>query len=79
FHKSKSNFVHLGICHHFNTPKLHFASHYVDLIKLYSTMDNFNTKTTEWLHIDLAKDAYAATNHKDKFSQMMTWLEHKEK
>lgn len=34
---------------------------------------------TERLHIDLEKDAYAATNHKDKFTQMTVWLEQKEK
>ena len=31
----------------------------------------------ERLHIDLAKDAYAATNYKDEFMQMTIWLEHK--
>ncbi|KIJ93874.1 hypothetical protein K443DRAFT_12554 [Laccaria amethystina LaAM-08-1] len=31
------------------------------------------------LHINLAKDAYAATNFKDEFTQMTTWLERKEK
>ncbi|KAI9447517.1 hypothetical protein H4582DRAFT_2068099 [Lactarius indigo] len=79
FHENKSIFVDLGIREHFNIPKLHFASHYVDLIKLYGTTDNVNTENTVQLHIDLAKDAYAATNHKDEFSQMTTWLEHKEK
>ncbi|KAH9000966.1 hypothetical protein EDB86DRAFT_3074969 [Lactarius hatsudake] len=79
FHENKSIFVVLGIRDHFNIPKLHFASHYVDLVKLYGTMDNFNTENTERLHIDLAKDTYAATNHKDEFSQMTTWLERKEK
>ncbi|KAH9020914.1 hypothetical protein EDB84DRAFT_1441645 [Lactarius hengduanensis] len=64
FHENKSIFVDLGIRDNFNIPKLHFASHYVDLIKLYGTTDNFNTENTERLHIDLAKDAYAATNHK---------------
>ncbi|KAI9430193.1 hypothetical protein H4582DRAFT_2113924 [Lactarius indigo] len=78
FHDNKEVFVDLGICDHFNLPKLHFASHYVDLIKLYGTTDNFNTKYTEHLHIDLAKEAYAATNSKDEFSQMTTWLECKE-
>ena len=48
-------------------------------IHLYSTLDNYNTQYTEWLHIDLAKDAYCATNHKDEFSQMTVWLEWKEK
>ena len=31
------------------------------------------------LHINLAKDAYCATNRKDKYTQMTTWLEHHEK
>jgi hypothetical protein len=42
-------------------------------------MDNFNTEYTERLHIEFAKDAYAATNHKDEFVQMATWQERKEK
>ena len=32
FHKYKSIFVDLGVRQHFNLPKLHFASHYIDLI-----------------------------------------------
>jgi hypothetical protein len=79
FHANKDIFVELGIREGFNLPKLHFVSHYVKLIKLYGTTDNFNTKYTERLHIDLAKDAYAATNFKDEFTQMTTWLERKEK
>lgn len=79
FHDNKSIFIDLGIRVDFNIPKLHFASHYVDLVKLYSTTDNFNSEYTERLHIDFAKDAYAATNHKDEFVQMATWLERKEK
>ncbi|KAG1814167.1 hypothetical protein DFJ58DRAFT_740000 [Suillus subalutaceus] len=43
------------------------------------TTDNYNTEYTERLHIDYAKDAYRATNHKDEFVQMMRWLERKEK
>jgi hypothetical protein len=79
FHDNKEIFVDLGIRNAFNIPKLHFASHYLDYIKLYGTLDNFNTEYTERLHIDLAKDAYAATNHKDEFTQMTAWLERKEK
>ncbi|KAG0700528.1 hypothetical protein DFH29DRAFT_983054 [Suillus ampliporus] len=33
----------------------------------------------EQLHIDLAKDAYRATNHKDEYMQMTLWLERREK
>ena len=80
FHDNKSIFVDLDIRDAFNIPKLHCsARHYVEYIKLYGTLDNFNTEYTERLHIDLAKDAYAATNHKDEFTQMTTWLERKEK
>lgn len=46
---------------------------------MFGTTDNFNIEYTEWLHIDYAKDAYAATNHKDEFSQMTLWLEQKDK
>ncbi|KAH9015362.1 hypothetical protein EDB84DRAFT_1582216 [Lactarius hengduanensis] len=67
FHDNKHIFVSLGIQDNFNIPKLHFAKHYCRSIKLFGTTDNFNTEYTERLHIDLAKDAYAATNHKDKF------------
>jgi hypothetical protein len=78
FHNNKKIFVDLGIRDAFNIPKLHFARHYLKYIKLYGTLDNFNTEYMERLHIDLAKDAYAATNHKDEFTQMTIWLERKE-
>jgi hypothetical protein len=79
FHHNKHIFVSLGISTHFNIPKFYFASHYVRHIKLFGTTDNFNTEYTECLHIDLAKDAYRATNRKDEYSQMTIWLEWKEK
>lgn len=79
FHENKDIFIDLGIREQFNLPKLHFASHYLKSIKMFGTTDNFNTEYTERLHIDFAKDAYAATNHKDEFSQMTLWLERKEK
>lgn len=77
FHGNKEIFIDLGIQDGFNTPKLHFSQHY-EYVKLYGTLDNFNIENMERLHIDLTKDAYAATNHKDEFMQMMIWLEQKE-
>ncbi|KAG1870273.1 hypothetical protein DFJ58DRAFT_723170 [Suillus subalutaceus] len=38
-----------------------------------------STEYTEHLHIDLTKDAYRATNHKDEYTQMTLWLERREK
>lgn len=79
FHNNKQIFTDLAIRDAYNIPKLHWAQHYVDAVKLYGTTDNVNTQYTERLHIDLAKDAYAATNRKDEFLQMTLWVERKEK
>ncbi|EIN04772.1 hypothetical protein PUNSTDRAFT_75804 [Punctularia strigosozonata HHB-11173 SS5] len=79
FHANKDIFIQLGIRAHFNIPKLHFCFHYRDLIENFGTTDNTNTETTERLHIDFTKDAYRATNKKDEYPQMTTWLERKEK
>lgn len=79
FHDNKKIFKDLGIRKSWKIPKLHYVSHYVLLIKWLGTLDNFDTQYTERLHIDLAKDAYEATNHKDEFAQMTIWLERKEK
>lgn len=58
FHQNKSIFVDLGIHTHFNLPKLHSLCHYIEMIQLFGTTDNYSTEYTERLHIDLAKDAY---------------------
>ncbi|KAH8976593.1 hypothetical protein EDB92DRAFT_1938543 [Lactarius akahatsu] len=72
-------FIDLGVREHLNIPKVHSMMHYKSSIILFGTMDNYNTEQTERLHIDLAKDAYRATNHKDEYPQMTTWLERHEK
>ena len=79
FHENKSIFVELGIQDNFNFPKLHSLLHYVPSIRLFGTTNGYNTKHSERLHIDLAKNTYTTTNHKDKLSQMVIWLEHWEK
>ncbi|KAG2352892.1 hypothetical protein BDR07DRAFT_1264463, partial [Suillus spraguei] len=79
FHNNKDIFIDLGIRNSFNLPKLHFTAHYAHMIRMFGTTDNYNTEYTERLHIDLAKDAYRSTNHKNEFAQMTTWLEQREK
>ena len=79
FHANKAIFVDLGIRQNFNLPKLHSLVHYPNSFELFGTYDNTNTEYTERLHIDLAKDAYCATNKKDEYPQMTRWLERKEK
>lgn len=79
FHQNKQIFVDIGVRSNFNLPKVHALSHYIDSIRLFGTTDNYNTEYTERLHIDLAKDAYRATNKKDEYAQMTVWLERKEK
>lgn len=79
FHANKAIFVDLGVRKHFNIPKLHSLMHYISSIKLFGTTDNYNTEQSERLHIDLTKDAYRATNHKNEYPQMTVWLERCEK
>ncbi|KZT66413.1 hypothetical protein DAEQUDRAFT_813539 [Daedalea quercina L-15889] len=79
FHAKKDIFIELGACSNFLIPKLHMMIHYARAIELYGTTDNYNTESTERLHIDFAKEAYRATNHKDEFPQMTKWLERREK
>ncbi|KAL0568561.1 hypothetical protein V5O48_013420, partial [Marasmius crinis-equi] len=79
FHENKEVFIELGVRQNFNLPKLHSLCHYTRAIKLYGSCDNYNTETTERLHIDFAKDAYRASNRKDEYSQMTKWLERREK
>ncbi|KAH8102731.1 hypothetical protein BXZ70DRAFT_890478 [Cristinia sonorae] len=79
FHVNKDIFIQLNIRTGWNIPKLHFLDHYRELTIQLGSPDNFNTEYTERLHIDLAKDAYEATNSKDEFPQMTVWLERREK
>jgi hypothetical protein len=79
FHDNKDVFLDLGIRRQFNLPKLHSLTHYASSIRLFGTTDNYNTEQSERLHIDLAKDAYRASNHKDEYSQMTQWLERRER
>ncbi|KAG2353255.1 hypothetical protein BDR07DRAFT_1454604 [Suillus spraguei] len=58
FHTNKHILKDLTICEHFNIPKLHQLSHYVQSITLFGAADSFNTELPERLHIDFAKDAY---------------------
>ena len=79
FHANHDIFVDLGIRSQFNLPKLHYMSHYVELIKYFGTTDNFDTQYTERLHIVIPKNSYAATNHKDEYEQMTSWLDRNER
>lgn len=79
FHDNKAVFVDLGTRRDFNLPKLHALLHYGSSILLFGTTDNYNTEQTERLHIDFTKNAYRATNHKEEYLQMTTWLERREK
>ncbi|KAJ7826003.1 hypothetical protein B0H14DRAFT_3088530 [Mycena olivaceomarginata] len=79
FHNNKLIFIDLGIHDNFKIPKLPNILHYPLHVQLFGTFDNYNTEHTEQLHIDFTKDAYHATNRKDKYLQMTLWLERKEK
>ena len=79
FHKHKEVFVQLGIRDHFDIPKIHSLVHYIDSIRQFGATDNYNTEAFERLHIDLAKDAWRATNKREERPQMVAWLDRNEK
>jgi hypothetical protein len=79
FHKHKDVFVQLGIRDHFDIPKIHSLVHYIDSIRQFGATDNYNTEAFERLHIDLAKDAWRATNKREERPQMVAWLDRYEK
>ncbi|KAG2362581.1 hypothetical protein BDR07DRAFT_1451090 [Suillus spraguei] len=75
FHANKDILKDLAIREHFNIPKLHQLSHYVQSITLFGAADGFNTELPECLHIDFAKDAYCASNKCNYEEQMVFWLQ----
>jgi len=60
-------------------PKFHSLQHYVTSIVNFGTTDNYNTESTERLHIDLAKNAFRASNKRGFTIQMCRWLERRER
>ncbi|KAJ6613980.1 hypothetical protein B0H10DRAFT_1804468, partial [Mycena sp. CBHHK59/15] len=68
----------LGIREHFNIPKFHAIQHYVDAIRALGSANGYNTESPEHLHIDFAKKAYRASNHRDYVEQMALWLQRQE-
>lgn len=53
FLENKNIFIDFSVQEHFNIQKLHYLKYYMDFIKLHGTTDNYGTKYTEHLHIDL--------------------------
>ena len=78
FHENKLIIVDLKIREHFNIPKLHAISHYVNCIRALGSPDGYNTESPERLHINFAKEAYRASNKRDYMEQMALWLQRHE-
>ncbi len=74
FHRHKEIFIEKGIRDQFDIPKVHSMVHYIDKIRWVGTTDGFNTEATERLHIDLAKEAYRASNKRNYHAQMTKYL-----
>ncbi|KAI9453576.1 hypothetical protein F5148DRAFT_1277442 [Russula earlei] len=75
FHSHKHVLIDLGVCEHFNIPKVHSMQHYVAGIKCLGSADGFNMESSEHLHIDYAKCAFKASNHCDYIMQMAWWIQ----
>jgi len=79
WHANRAYFKEKEVRDHFNIPKFHSLLHYIPSIKLKGTTDNGNTEAFEHLHITFAKDGWRASNKRDAFPQMITWLSRQEK
>ncbi|KAI9510909.1 hypothetical protein F5148DRAFT_1274585 [Russula earlei] len=78
FHSHKRVLIDLGVREHFNIPKVHSMQHYVAGIKCLGSADGFNMESSERLHIDYAKRAFKASNHRDYIMQMARWIQRQE-
>ncbi|KAJ7831837.1 hypothetical protein B0H14DRAFT_3713091, partial [Mycena olivaceomarginata] len=79
YHADRDYFITATVCEDFNIPKFHSLLHYVESIEFFGTTDNYNTEMFERLHIDFAKNGWRASNRRDEFPQMITWLGRQEK
>jgi hypothetical protein len=79
WHTHKAAFIKAGTRTHIRIPKFHMLEHYVSSIKEFGTTDNYSTELFERLHIDLVKNAWAASNRRDAFPQMAKWLDRRER
>ncbi|THU96682.1 hypothetical protein K435DRAFT_663996 [Dendrothele bispora CBS 962.96] len=79
WHNNRDYFLETEIRKDFNIPKFHSLLHYVDSIRKFGTVDNYNTELFERLHIDFAKEGWRASNKRDHFPQMIRWLSRQEK
>ncbi|KAJ3817958.1 hypothetical protein F5880DRAFT_1492139 [Lentinula raphanica] len=79
WHTYKDYFVEKEARAHFKIPKFHSLLHYVDSIKWLGTTDNYNTEAFERLHIDLTKEGWRASNKRDYFPQMLSFISRQEK
>lgn len=78
FHSEKEILIDLGVRKNFNFPKFHSLQHYVEGIKRFGAVDGFNSENSERLHIDYAKRAFRASNHRDYVAQMAQWIQRQE-
>ena len=56
---------------HFNFPKWHVMTHYIDWIRRYGAADNFDTEHAEALHKILVKAHYNLTNKREGFLEQL--------
>ena len=78
FHESKNVFIENEVRKDFNIPKIHSMAHYPESIRNLGAADGTNSENTEYLHIDLAKDGYNASNKRQYTTQMTKYLSRRE-
>ncbi|KIY61072.1 hypothetical protein CYLTODRAFT_363355 [Cylindrobasidium torrendii FP15055 ss-10] len=78
WHANKDYFLQVGVRTDFDLPKLHSLEHYAEMITFFGTTNNYNTEMFERMHIDFSKKGWRASNKRDEFTQMTTWVTRRE-
>ncbi|KAJ8095447.1 hypothetical protein PM082_023217 [Marasmius tenuissimus] len=76
--ENRDAFIESSTRKDFNIPKFHSLVHYIEMIRLFGATDNYNTEMFKRLHIDFAKKGWRASNTRNEFTQMTTWLSRQE-
>ncbi|KAJ8074583.1 hypothetical protein PM082_015486 [Marasmius tenuissimus] len=72
--ENRDAFIESSTQEDFNIPKFHSLVHYIQMIRLFGATDNYNTEMFKRLHIVFAKKGWRASNKRNEFPQMTTWL-----
>jgi hypothetical protein len=74
FHANMDVFIDLSVCTNMNLPKLHLLRHYVDAIKNYGILDNYNTEYMEYIQMTTWLEQKEKIVHHGKYVYQLAYV-----